>query len=188
MDFDEVYKRYCQNKATEEEIKYVEDFVHKARKIGAKKLNSDPEPEVVPAVVEPEKQPEVVEVEPQPVKYKWHDFKLGVRHFFTGLLVVLILVAILGVYGWFAGGAAAKATLNIKENEATSTALTRIQTQYSLTDNQTAVKSAKRHLCLCLPIDNSFYYYVVEITSTSSSHTYQVWVSGSYAGASRVMS
>ncbi len=189
MDFDQLYKQYRQQQTTEKETAYVEDFIRKARKIGARKLNGEPEEA---AVVKTQPQP-VVEDKPEEkeepvVKYGWHDFKLGVRHFFTGLLTVIILAAILVAYGWIKGGSYARENLVVNENEAKTAAITQVKDQYTYQSNELTAVVSKKQFVFCWPMTDCFYYYIVSVSSSSNSIVYQVYVSGSYAGVTRLLS
>ena len=189
MEFEEAYRKYRAGAASPQETEYVEDFVRKARKIGARRLNGDPVPEAPVQVPPAKEEPQAAaEPEPQPVKYGWHDFKLGVRHFFTALFTVVIIAAVVAGYGWFRGRLIANENLVVNTEEAKTAALTQVKDQYTYVTSQLTVGKCEKHLVFCLPMDECYYYYLVTVSSVSDNTTYQVWVSGSYAGVTRLLS
>ena len=147
MDFNEIVKKYNNDTATEEEVQYVEETVKQARNVAKTRLKND----------------------------KHVSFGKKVKRFFVKLLVILLIIAGVGVYGYIAVNNYAKENMHVTRNEADNRVQEFVRADLGLLSNQVEISSSNRKTVITFPLDRSYYLYEYVIT-TSGRGTYYLTV------------
>ena len=97
------------------------------------------------------------------------------QRFFVKLLVILLIIAGVGVYGYIAVNNYAKENMHVTRNEADSRVQEFVRADLGLLSNQVEISSSNRKTVITFPLDRSYYLYEYVIT-TSGRGTYYLTV------------
>ncbi len=147
MDFSEIVKKYNNDTATPEEVQYVEETVNQARSVARTRLKGD----------------------------KHVGFGRRVKRFFVKLMIIILIIAGLGIYGYIAVSNYAKENMHITRNEADNRVAEFVRADLGLLSNQVEIVKSKRRTVMTFPFQRSYYLYEYEI-KTSGRGTYYLTV------------